>query len=276
MKNIRLILGTMIIIPLLLSAGKSEDQALYKSDAPREVLPQHKKVLVAAAADLRYAMDSLVAAFTRTHPGADIQVVYGSSGNFYEQIRNGAPFDLFFSADMDYPEKLKADGKVPGPVITYGVGSLVLWSRSIDPSIQGMQTLLNSSVSKIAIANPAHAPYGKRAMESLTFYQLYDKVKDKLVMGENISQAAQFAASGSAEIGMIALSLALSPAFRQAGGKYWLIPAGSHARQDQGFVLTSHAEENNDAKAFSDFVRTPVAISILDIFGFGQAIPSRT
>jgi len=237
--------------------------------------PQRPKVLIAAAADLRYAMDSLVAAFDRTHPGADIQVVYGSSGNFYEQILSEAPFDLFFSADMDYPQKLKAEGKVPGAVNAYGVGSLVLWSKTIDPAIQGMHTLENNVIVKIAIANPAHAPYGKRALESLEFYKLYDKVKDKLVMGENISQAAQFAATGSADIGMIALSLALSPAFRQAGGKYWVIPAESHARQDQGFVLLPHASGNADAQAFYEFVRTPAALSILNQFGFGTPSPKK-
>lgn len=232
-----------------------------------------KKVLIAAAADLHFVMDSLVAAFIRTHPEAHIQVVYGSSGNFYEQIRNGAPFDLFFSADMEYPEKLHTDGKILGSVNPYGVGSLVLWSKTIDPALQGMHTLENPSLAKIAIANPAHAPYGKRAIESLRFYGIYDKVKDKLVMGENISEAAEFSVSGSAEMGMIALSLALSPALKQAGGKYWVVPAKSHRQLEQGYVLLLHAKGNRQAQIFYQFIGTPIALSILNQFGFSNPNP---
>jgi molybdate transport system substrate-binding protein len=231
---------------------------------------QHQKVLIAAAADLRYAMDTLVAVYRQAHPGSDIQVVYGSSGNFYEQIRNGAPFDLFFSADRNYPDQLQTQGKVIGTVTDYGIGRLVLWSLRLDPAAQGIHTLEAPAISKIAIANPDHAPYGKRAVESLRYYGIYDKISPKLVIGENISQAAQFAMSGSADAGIIALALALSPPMRQTGGKYWLIPDASHGRLEQGYALLPHATGNNDALDFQAFIRSAAARSILNRFGFGN------
>ncbi len=231
---------------------------------------QKTEVVVAAAADLRFAMDSLVAVYTKTNPDCSLKVVYGSSGNFFQQIGNGAPFDLFFSADIDYPKQLTEKHLTLSVIHLYGTGQLVLWSKTIDPAIDKMNTLLDPSIKKIAIANPAHAPYGQRAEESLRHYQLYDKIKDKLVMGENIAQTAQYAQSGAADIGIIALSLALSPALQQAGGKYWLIPADSHQPLEQGFVLLPHAKDNKGAFQFMDFITTPEARAILKSFGFSQ------
>ena len=228
------------------------------------------EVLVAAAADLKFAMDSLVTVFSKENPSVHVKPVYGSSGNFYEQINNGAPFDLFFSADIDYPRHLQEQHKTLSDTKPYGTGQLVLWSKKLDPAIAGMNTLLSNSVNKIAIANPAHAPYGKRAEESLHFYQLYDKVKDKLVFGENIAQAAQYAGTGAADVGIIALSLALSPTMKQEGGKYWLIPANSHQPLLQGYVLLPHAKDNAGATAFANFFLSAKTASILQSFGFGQ------
>src|ERR1700744_5203017 len=128
--------------------------------------PPQTEVLVAAAAELKFALDSTVSVFSKSNPSVTIKVVYGSSGNFFQQIGNGAPFDLFFSADIDYPRQLKEQGKALSVVHLYGTGQLVLWSKTIDPAIEKMNTLLNSSIRKIAIANPAHAPYGKRAEET--------------------------------------------------------------------------------------------------------------
>jgi molybdate transport system substrate-binding protein len=233
-------------------------------------LPQRTEVVVAAAADLKFAMDSLVATFSKTNPDITIKVVYGSSGNFFQQIGNGAPFDLFFSADIDYPRQLTANHLTLSEPHLYGTGQLVLWSKTIDPAVDKMNTLLNSSISKIAIANPAHAPYGRRAEEALRHYQLYDQIKDKLVLGENIAQTAQYAQSGAADIGIIALSLALSPAMQQSGGKYWLIPADSHQPLEQGFVLLPHAKDNKGAYPFMNFITTPEARAILKSFGFNQ------
>lgn len=228
-----------------------------------------QEVLVAAAADLKFAMDSLVKAFSASSNDISIKLVYGSSGNFYEQISNDAPFDIFFSADLGYPQKLEQQHMTLAPIVPYGTGQLVLWSKNLDPSKEGMNTLLLSSVTHIAIANPAHAPYGQRAEESLKHYQLYDKVREKLVIGENISQAAQFASTGAADVGIIALSLALSPQL-QKEGKYWLIPPATHQALKQGFVLLQHAKGNEGAEKFAAFIGSARARAILKYFGFGE------
>jgi molybdate transport system substrate-binding protein len=232
--------------------------------------PQRTEVVVAAAADLKFAMDSLVAVFSKNNPDITIKTIFGSSGNFFQQIGNGAPFDLFFSADIDYPRQLTAKHLALSEVHPYGTGQIVLWSKSVDPAVDKMNTLLNPAIKKIAIANPAHAPYGQRAEESLRHYQLYDKIKDKLVMAENIAQTAQYAQSGAADIGIIALSLALSPAMQQTGGKYWLIPADSHQALEQGFVLLPNAKDNPGASQFMNFITSPEAKVILKSFGFSQ------
>jgi molybdate transport system substrate-binding protein len=244
--------------------------SLLAFTAPRPSVHPPQEVLVAAAADLKFAMDSLILFFSQKEPGIKVKAVYGSSGNFFEQISNGAPFDIFFSADIDYPQKLQSLQKTLDPVVSYGTGQIVLWSMKVDPNKEQMNTLLNSSITKIAIANPAHAPYGKRAVESLNYYKLYDKIKDRLVQGENISQTAQFAQSGAADIGIIALSLALSPTMQQAGGKFWLIPAGSHQPLHQGYAVLQHAKDNKGAETFAQFINTPEAHRILQHFGFSE------
>ncbi|HEY4209092.1 MAG TPA: molybdate ABC transporter substrate-binding protein [Puia sp.] len=228
-----------------------------------------QEVLIAAAADLQFAMDSVSKAFSSGENDISIKLVYGSSGHFYEQIINDAPFDIFFSADLGYPEKLEQQHKTLSPVKPYGTGQLVLWSKKLDPSREGMNSLLLSSVTHIAIANPAHAPYGQRAEESLKHYQLYDKVREKLVIGENISQTAQFASTGAADIGIIALSLALSPQL-QTEGKYWLIPPDTHQPLKQGFVLLQHAKGNEGANKFAAFIGSAKARAILKYFGFDE------
>lgn len=255
----------LLALPIWLSFAPHAIPAL-----PPAGHPATTEVLVAAAADLKFAMDSLVAVFTRANPSVTVKVTYGSSGNFFEQISNGAPFDLFFSADIDYPRRLHEQHKTLSDVKPYGIGQLVLWSKKLDPATRQMNTLLQTSVGKIAIANPAHAPYGRRAEESLKYYQLYDKVKDKLVIGENIAQTAQYAEKGVADVGLIALSLALSPAMRAAGGKYWVIPAAAHQPLQQGYVLLPHAEKNVGAAALDKFLGTDKAKHILQDFGFTQ------
>ena len=240
--------------------------------APKQKMSQAAptEVLIAAAADLRYAMDSLIVLFSRQNPDITVKVTYGSSGNFFEQIKNGAPFDLFFSADIDYPRQLQKDNKTESDIHVYGIGQLVLWSMTLDPTREQMNSLLDHAVTKIAIANPAHAPYGKRAEECLHYYNLYDKVKDKFVIGENIAQTAQYAQTGAAEVGIIALSLALSPSMKQTGGHFWLIPPVSHQPLEQAFVLLPHSRGNAGAKNFADYLGSPEAMTILRTFGFGQ------
>ncbi len=222
---------------------------------------------IAAAADLKYVLDSLVVIFNRQHPQARATVVYGSSGKFYEQLSHDAPFDIFFSADSEYPRRLQQAGRTAGAPQRYALGRLVLWSKKLNPSAQGMNTLLAPSVKRIAIANPGHAPYGRKAEEVLRTYKLYDQLKPKLVLGENIGQAAQYAATGAADVGLLAYSLALSPELRRAG-KFYLIPATAHTPLQQSFVILKRAQANPAAKDFAAFLATPIARQALKKYGF--------
>ena len=225
-------------------------------------------ITIAAAADLKYVLDSLVTIFNRQHPQSQAKVVYGSSGKFYEQLSHGAPFDIFFSADSDYPKRLQQAGLTAGAPRLYAQGQLVLWSKKLNPSVKGLNTLLDPQVKHVAIANPAHAPYGRKAEEILRHYQLYDQVKSRLVFGENIGQTAQYAASGAAEVGLLAYSLALSPELRRAG-RFYLIPAAAHTPLQQSFVVLKRASGNATAAAFVAFMASPVARQALKKYGFG-------
>src|SRR5206468_1981987 len=161
------------------------------------------------------------------------------SGAITQQIQNGAPFDVFFSADMDYPKQLIAVGAAEaGSLYEYAVGKLVLWIPADSPLDvrKGMDLLLDPSVKKIAIANPQHAPYGRAAVAALKHAGLYDRIADRIVMGENVSQAAQFVESGNAQAGFIALAHADSPAMR-GRGKYWQLPADYYPALAQGAVV---------------------------------------
>ncbi len=226
-----------------------------------------ERILIGAASDLKFALDSILVIFNRANQQS-VQVTYGSSGKLYEQISNGAPFDLYFSAAITYPRLLKEKGFAASEVYPYGIGRLVLWSKRIDPNVSGMESLRSSALKKIAIANPDHAPYGKRAMEALNHYGLETSVQGKLVLGENISQTAQFVTSGAADIGVIALSLALSPTMNRMGGKYFLIPEESHQSLLQGAIITRKAGKNALAKSFFDFEKGEQATAILAYFGF--------
>lgn len=230
---------------------------------------QQRKLMVAAASDLKYALDSVIADYTATHREVAIVVTYGSSGKFFEQISNGGPFDVFFSADISYPEKLDKLGLTGQPLQKYGRGRIVIWSKRLDPNTNGMRSLLDTKVVKVAIANPEHAPYGRRAVEAMKNAQVYDQVRAKLVYGENISQAAQFLTTGAADAGIVALSLALSPAMKTQG-KFFLIPETSHTPLDQAVVILKRAASNADARTFQDFVLSARGKAILTYFGFSE------
>lgn len=227
------------------------------------------KLLVAAASDLKFALDSLVSQFHKLDKRT-IDVVYGASGKLSEQIMNGAPFDLFFSADISYPRSLSEKVKTGSEVYPYAKGHIVIWSKKIDPSQRRMQSLTDPSIRKIAIANPQHAPYGQRAVESLRHYHLFESVEGKLVYGENISQTAQFVSTGAADVGIIALSLALSPPMKAEQGMYYLIPEESHQPLIQGAVITSHGRGNKLAFAFIEYMKTDAAIAVLEHFGLSR------
>jgi molybdate transport system substrate-binding protein len=228
-----------------------------------------QEIRVAAAADLRFALSELAVNYEQ-QSGTKVNVTYGSSGNFFAQIRNGAPFDLFFSADLDYPRKLEAAGLAEaGTLYEYALGRIVIWTRRdapIDVATQGWNALLSPSVQKIAIANPALAPYGRAAVAALEKAGILEKVKSKFVYGENISQAAQFVQFGNAQAGIVGLSLALSPAMK--GGKRWEIPADMHPAIEQGVILLNSARNKAQARAFMEFVKGAEARATFERFGF--------
>jgi molybdate transport system substrate-binding protein len=224
---------------------------------------------VAAAADLQFAMAELASQFEK-QSGTKLDVTYGSSGNFFTQIQNSAPFDLFFSADSAYPKKLETAGLAePGTLSEYAVGRIVIWApegTGIDVAKDNWNALLDERVKKIAIANPQHAPYGKAAMAALKKKGIYEQVKAKLVYGENISQAAQFVQSGNAQAGIVALSLAISPAMKS--GNKWEIPQDMYPPINQAVVLLKASKNKDAARKFLEFVKSPAGREILEQFGF--------
>jgi len=225
------------------------------------------EITIAAASDLRFAMDELVAGFRLAHPGDTVEVVYGSSGSFNAQIRQGAPYDLYFSADIAYARDLERDGFASGSVQGYAVGRIVLWSAQLDASTLSLASLTEARFTRIAIANPQLAPYGRRAEEALRAAGVWPQVEPKLVYGENIAQTAQFVQTGNAQVGIIALALALSPELASAG-PYLLIPDTLHAPLEQGYIVTARARANTLAAAFAAWIEAPEARAVMDRYGF--------
>jgi molybdate transport system substrate-binding protein len=228
-----------------------------------------EQITVAAAADLNYALTELAHRF-ESNTGTKVVLSFGASGNLYSQIQNGAPFDLFFSADEDYPAKLAAAGAVDSSTLhIYAIGHLVLWvpnSSPLDPQKLHMDLLKQDAVTKVAIANPQHAPYGRAAMAVLEHYGLKQGIAEKLVFGENISQAAQFVQSGNAQAGLLALSLAKSPAMESAG-RYWELPTDSYPELKQAVGIVSASRQKKLAQAFLDFVLSPEGTATLRKYG---------
>jgi molybdate transport system substrate-binding protein len=228
-----------------------------------------EEITVAAASDLNFAFKELVGEYEKT-TGNHVKLSLGSSGNFYSQIQNGAPFDLYFSADIGYPKKLEEAGlTVPGSLYRYAVGRIVLWTshESRRDVSKGLEALRDQSIKKIAIANPKHAPYGRAAVAAMEHFKIYDQVKDRLVLGENISQAAQFIESGACEIGIVALSLALAPAMH-AKGTYWEIPAEAHPPLEQGAVILKTSKQQDAARRFLEFMQSAKGQEIMTRYGF--------
>jgi molybdate transport system substrate-binding protein len=229
-----------------------------------------REINVAAAADLSAALQEVAAEYQK-RTGVVVKLSFGASGALTQQIQNGAPFDIFLSADMDYPRQLIAGGQADGATLyRYAVGKLVLWAPKdspLDVEHNGMDVLLDPSVKKISMANPQHAPYGRAAAAALKHYGLSEKVSDRLVLGENISQAAQFVESGNAQVGFVALAHAVAPAM-QGKGKYWVVPAEAYPPLDQGVVLISRSAHQKDAAAFLEYVKTAEVAAVLRRYGF--------
>jgi molybdate transport system substrate-binding protein len=225
---------------------------------------------IAAAADLKFALDDLVKEFEEKYPATKINVTYGSSGNFFAQFQNGAPFDLFFSADIAYPRKLAEKGLGADDVFLYAIGCIVLWVPKDSPVAVdklGIKSLLEPSIRKIAVANPEHAPYGRAAVAALKTLNVYDQVASRLVYGENIAQTAQFVQSGAADVGILALSLALAPQMRDAG-RFWQVPLDAYPRMEQGGIILKSAKNLETAQAFRDFVLGDHGREVLKHYGF--------
>lgn len=229
------------------------------------------ELTIAAASDLKFALDELATEFRAAHPEIGVRITYGSSGNFFAQLQNRAPFDLYFSADIDYPRKLAVAGHaLDGDVFSYAVGRLVVWvpaTSPIDVEALGIQSLVTPGARKVAIANPRHAPYGVAAVAAMRSLGVYDAVEPRLVWGENIAQTAQFVQSGAADIGIVALALAVAPQMREAG-RFWEIPLESYPRMEQGGLILKWTRSPEAARTFRDFVLGERGRAILRRYGF--------
>jgi molybdate transport system substrate-binding protein len=276
MKRVQIIslaaLAGLVLVARIPAAG-----APSAASFPQGATKSCGTVTVAAASDLTYAMNEIAANFEKA-TGCTVRLSLGSSGNFLTQIENGAPFDVFFSADIAYPKKLETEGlAAPGSTYLYAIGKIVLWTRKdsrVDVG-KGFATLRDPAVQKIAIANPAHAPYGRAAEEALLKAGVYDAVKDRLVLGENISQTAEFVESGNADAGIIALSLVLSPTMKDKG-RSWNIPENLYTPIQQGAVIVRAAANPQGARQFLDYIKMPATAALLERYGFVLPAKSST
>ena len=235
-----------------------------------------EEIVVAAASNLTFAIREIIEDFENNTPHR-VRLSLGSSGNFFTQIQNGAPFDVYLSADITYPEQLEASGlSEPGSLFSYAIGRIVVWARNdadVDPPSLGMEALVEEA-GRISIANPRHAPYGRAARSALEYYQLWESVSNRLVLAENVSQAAQFAESGAAEVAIIALSLASSDPLRERG-RFWEIPPEAHPELAQGGIILAHARTTGRleaARAFKAWMQSDRARVILE--GHGLWLPT--
>ena len=255
-----IVLSGIVLSAIVLSATSAWGQE--KNDSP--------ELTVAAAADLSAALQEIGDRYQKK-TGVHLKLSFGASGALTQQIQNGAPFDLFFSADMDYPRQLIAAGAAdPASLYQYAVGKLVLWvpaDSPLDLDRKGINVLLDPSVKKIAVANPQHAPYGRAAVAALKHAGIYDQIADRLVLGENVAQAAQFVESGNAQAGFVALAHAVAPGMR-GKGKYWEVPADFYPPLAQGVVVISHSQHKKEATEFLAYLKTKEAAELLRKFGF--------
>lgn len=225
-------------------------------------------VRVAAASDLRFAFEDIAALIQQDHPEVDIRVTYGSSGQFVQQIRNGAPFDIFLSADRAYVEDLVTDNLTDeSTMFDYAVGRLVTWYPTREPATPGVRGLADASIRTVAIANPEHAPYGRAALEALTAAGVLADVQPKVVLGENVSQAAEFARTGNADAAIVALSLVLADPLRDVGSWTEVDPE-SFTRLDQTGVILATAESPEGAQRVREAMTSEAGRTILAEYGF--------
>jgi molybdate transport system substrate-binding protein len=264
MKSWKTFLGALVMAScVFVSSAPAQDKAVAPKKAATELT-------VAAAADLSSALKEIADNYEKK-TGVTIKLSFGASGALTQQIQNGAPFDVFFSADMDYPRQLVTAGVADGASLyEYAIGKLVLWvpaDSALDVEHKGMNVLLDPSVKKIAIANPQHAPYGRAAVAALKHASLYDQVSDRLVLGENVSQAAQFAESGNAQVGFVALAHVVAPSM-QGKGKYWEVPADFYPALAQGVVVITPSHHQKEAADFVEYIKAKETGKLLQKYGF--------
>jgi molybdate transport system substrate-binding protein len=268
--SMRFISSTLLAAAFILSAIVLSASALTSASAWGQEKKSSSEVTVAAAADLSSALQEVADRYEKK-TGVHLKLSFGASGALTQQIQNGAPFDLFFSADMDYPRQLIAAGAADqASLYQYAVGRLVLWvplDSPLDLDHKGMDALLDPSVKKIAVANPQHAPYGRAAVAALKHAGMYDRVAGQLVLGENVAQAAQFVESGNAQAGFVALAHAVAPGVRDKG-KYWEVPADFYPPLVQGVVVISHSQHKKEAAEFLEYIKTKETSELLRRFGF--------
>jgi molybdate transport system substrate-binding protein len=252
------------LLPVLTALAAAPSPAAARGPAPG------RTVVVAAAANLGPAMEELKRGFELERPGVQVAVTTGASGNFFAQIQNGAPFDVFFSADREYPRKVAEAGLgAPSGEVVYALGKLVIWAPAdspLDLAGKGVGALVHPAVKKLAIANPAVAPYGRAAEAALRAAGVYDAVKDRLVLGQSVAQAAQFARSGAADAALIPLSLTFSPELR--GGRIHPVPPATYPAQEQSAIVLRAAQEPALAQAFVSYVTGPKGREILARYGY--------
>ncbi len=223
--------------------------------------------IIAAASDLRFALDEIIEVYRRDHPDHRFEVIYGSSGKITTQILNGAPYDIFFSADISFPERLRAEGFTATEPAVYAIGRIVLWSNTLDASKLRLADLpTDPRIRRLAIAQPSHAPYGLRAQEALQAAGVWETVQPKLVFGENIAHTAQMVESGAADVGIIALSLAKFP--DMARHPDHLIDEKLHNPLTQGFIITRHGGDKQPVANFARFMDTGTVHEIMERYGF--------
>ena len=266
LSSVPLLLSSLLLVSLTTSASAqigSQPSAVGNS-----------QLSVAAAANLVYALDALNAAFKQSAPDVALTATTGASGSLVAQIKNGAPFDVFLSADLDYPQALIKAGQADAKSLTtFATGRLVLWTTKPGIDVSDLAAAVkNPAVQKLAVANPATAPYGRAALQALDHLGLTAVAQPKLVTGENITQTAQFVETGNADAGFVALSLVLSPKLKDKG-RWTEVPATLYAPLDQGAVLTTRGVANPAAARYLAFLKGDSARKIFERYGY--ALPTK-
>lgn len=257
---------TKLLLPaalLLAACGEKATPPVARENAPAQLK-------LAVAASMRHAFEEVATVFAKDHPGVTIQPTFGASGTFYAQITQKAPFDLFLSADTEYPDQLVAEG-LALETFPYATGQLVLWApktAGLDVATRGLEVLKDPRVSKIALANPDLAPYGRAALRTMEPLGTSGDIEAKLAKAENVGQAAQFVQSGAAQVGFFAYSLTFTKEMKDTGD-FWLVLATAHEPIRQSGVILPGTAHPDAAAALRDFLTGPEGQGILARHGFG-------